>query len=347
MRDVGDPDAAAVLLLAGDRDGRRASRRAPRTSRRASRCARSSAERATGWKPPWSRRRRRRGSRGRSRLQPLAGRVEERAEVHASSATGRPSTCTSKRPPSTASSCGTIASPITLPSSALPADARHAARRDAVDDDLAALDRDRAGRALEADEHPAEAAVGDLLRRPLADPLELLVVLDEPRHRRLEQVRLGVGVLARRSRGPSRAGGSAAARGRTARRRGRRPLEERVPDVLGERAREVELVAELADEADPQRERGHAGDRDVLGVEVREALVRRSRRRRRAASASRAFGPATLIAASAPVRFDELDVHEPDRVPPREPLVDAVRAGRRGRRRRTSRRRAARRCRRP
>ena len=51
-------------------------------------------------------------------------------------------------------------------------------------------------RALEADEHPAEPAVGDLLRRPLADPVELLVVLHEPRHRRLVQVRLGVGVLA-------------------------------------------------------------------------------------------------------------------------------------------------------
>ena len=35
-------------------------------------------------------------------------------------------------------------------------------------------------------------------------------------------------------------------------------LEDRVPDVLGERAREVELVAELADEADPERERRDA-----------------------------------------------------------------------------------------
>ena len=51
-------------------------------------------------------------------------------------------------------------------------------------------------------------------------------------------------------------------------------LEERVPDVLAVRAREVDLVAELADEADAQDQRGHAGDVGVLRVEVGEGLVR-------------------------------------------------------------------------
>ena len=102
-------------------------------------------------------------------------------------------------------------------------------------------------------------------------------------------------------------------------------LEERVPEVLAERAREVELVAELADEADPQRERRDAGDRDLLGVEVLERLGREVDVGEPRCITSRACGPATLTAASAPVRFDDLDVHAPDRVPPREPLADAVR----------------------
>jgi hypothetical protein len=51
-------------------------------------------------------------------------------------------------------------------------------------------------------------------------------------------------------------------------------LEDRVPDVLAVRAREVDLVAELADEADPQEQRRDAGDQRLLGVEVPERVRR-------------------------------------------------------------------------
>ena len=211
------PTRGAAPPRRGSRPGR-ASRRAPRTSRRGRAGARSIAERRDRVEAPAVGRAPVDGEEGEAaqRLHLLAGGVEERLRDAPSSASGLPLTWTSNAPPSTASSFGTIARPITLPSSALRRTLVTRPDDTAVDDDLAALDRDRAGRALEADEHPLEAAVGDLLRRPLADPLELLVVLHEPRHRRLVQVRLGVGVLARRSRGPSRGGGSAAARGRRA-----------------------------------------------------------------------------------------------------------------------------------
>ena len=143
-----------------------------------------------------------------------------------------------------------------------------------VDDDLTPFDRDRAGRALEADEHPAQAAVEDLLRRPLADELELLVVLHEPRHRRLVEVRLRVRVLADddvtllEPQDPLRLEPERRCLQVGA------LLEQRVPDVLGERAREVQLVAELADEANPQRQRLDSGDRHLPGIEVGDALVR-------------------------------------------------------------------------
>ena len=80
--------------------------------------------------------------------------------------TGRPSTCTSKRPPSTARRCGTTASPITFPSSARAPRGRDAAGGAAVDDDLTPLDGHRAGRALEADQQPAAAPAP----RPVASP---------------------------------------------------------------------------------------------------------------------------------------------------------------------------------
>ena len=50
-------------------------------------------------------------------------------------------------------------------------------------------------RHLEADEHRLEPALLHVLDRPLADEV-VLVELDDPGHRRLERVRLGVGVLA-------------------------------------------------------------------------------------------------------------------------------------------------------
>ena len=50
-------------------------------------------------------------------------------------------------------------------------------------------------------------------------------------------------------------------------------LEQRVPEVLAVGGGAVDLVAELADEADPQDQARHAGDRRVLAVEVLERLV--------------------------------------------------------------------------
>ena len=180
-----------------------------------------------------------------------------------------------------------------------PARARHAAAGAAVDDDLAALERHDAVLHLEADELLAEAALEHVLERPLADEV-VLVELGDPGHRRLEHVRLRVGVLADEdvhlleaqdplrleAERPDAEVGAA--------------LEDRVPDVLAVRAREVDLVAELADEADAQEERRDAGDVRVLGVEVREGLVRDVEVGEPRIS-SRAFGPATLTAASAPV----------------------------------------------
>ena len=55
------------------------------------------------------------------------------------------------------------------------------------------------------------------------------------------------------------------------------------------RARAVELVAELADEPDPEREARHARDLELPRVEVPEA--RRSRRRRRVSARERLARP--------------------------------------------------------
>ena len=210
------------------------------------------------------------------------------------------------------------------------AHARDPPRRLAADHDLAALYRDRAGRALEADEHPLEAAVCDLLGRPFPDPVELLVVLHEPWHRRLVQVRLGIGVLAHDHVAllePQDPLGLEAERLRI---EIGGLLEDRVPHVLGERTRKVELVAELADEADAQRERRHAGDRDVLRVEVgeavgREVVVGDPLHRLAGVRAGDVDG------SECSRHVGELDIHEPHRVPPREPLIDGVGTARGGR----------------
>src|SRR5207244_8420046 len=85
--------------------------------------------------------------------------------------------------------------PDRLADALAPARARHTAARPSVDDDLTALRRDGAVRHLEADEPLAEAALPDVLERPLADEVVLLE-LDDPGHAGLERVRLGVGVLA-------------------------------------------------------------------------------------------------------------------------------------------------------
>jgi hypothetical protein len=51
-------------------------------------------------------------------------------------------------------------------------------------------------------------------------------------------------------------------------------FQDRVPEVLAVRAREVDLIAELANEPDAKRQGGHAGHVVRLRVEVLEGVVR-------------------------------------------------------------------------
>src|SRR5439155_11021413 len=51
-------------------------------------------------------------------------------------------------------------------------------------------------------------------------------------------------------------------------------LEDGVPDVLAVGAGKVQLVSELADEADPKNEAGDPGNASVLRVQIAERLVR-------------------------------------------------------------------------
>jgi len=75
---------------------------------------------------------------------------------------------------------------------------------------------------------------------------------------------------------------------------------EGVPDVFAGRGGEVELVAEFAHEPDPHRKARHPARTDLPCVQVPERLGRHIVVVRRL-SASRAPGPATFTAASAPV----------------------------------------------
>src|SRR5205823_5247228 len=151
--------------------------------------------------------------------------------------------------------------------------ARDATARAPGAHDLPALRRHRAVRHLEADQELARAALLRVLERPLADEV-LLVELRDPRHVRVEDVRLRVGVLADDNvllletedplrLEPERLDAEVGA-----------ALEQRVPEVLAVQAREVELVAELADEADPEHQARHARHMRLVRVEVLEALVR-------------------------------------------------------------------------
>ena len=228
-----------VLLLAGDRDGHEPAvalleGRAEVALRALDRRLRDRVEAAVRRQP-----RRPRGTRGAHDFSFSPVGIVERTEVHGhrrrlARSPARRSGHRRRRARS-----GTIASPITLPSSALRRTLVTRPDETAVDDDLAALDRNRAGRALEADEHPLEAALGDLLGRPLADQVELLVVLHDPRHRRLEQVRLGVGVLADDHVALLEAEDPLRLEPERLRVEVGGLLEERVPHVLGVRAREV------------------------------------------------------------------------------------------------------------
>src|SRR5205807_5675088 len=105
----------------------------------------------------------------------------------------------------------------------------------------------------------AVAAFRDVLERPLADEV-VLVELDDPGHVRAQRVRLGVGVLADddvlllESQDPLRL------EAERLRAEVGPALEQRVPQVLAVDAREVELIAELPDEADAQEQAGDARD---------------------------------------------------------------------------------------
>src|SRR3990172_2558529 len=140
-----------------------------------------------------------------------------------------------------------------------PAGARDAADRLALLHDLRALGRHDAVIHDEADEVAAHVALLHVLERPAADEV-LLVPLGEPAHVRLEDVRLGVRVLAdedvhllqAKDPLPLRPGWAEAEVGAV--------LEQRGEEVLTVRRREVDLVTQLADEADPKREAGNACD---------------------------------------------------------------------------------------
>ena len=131
-----------------------------------------------------------------------------------------------------------------------------------------------------------------MLDRKLADEV-VLVHLRQPRHRRGEEVRLGVGVLSDddvpllESQDPL----------------GLEPEgtgafgDEAVPQKLGGWARTVKLVSELADEADPEREAGTPATSSSRASRYLSASSETSSSVSRW-SASRARGPARFNAAA-------------------------------------------------
>ena len=106
---------------------------------------------------------------------------------------------------------------------------------------------------------------------------------------------------------------------------------QRVPQVLAGRGRVVDLVAELAHEADPQHQARHARDRargrapryGKASFETSKSVSFAERRRG-------ALGPARFTAAMRGRDVHDLAVHPPDRVPPGEPLLHAAGARRGG-----------------
>src|SRR4051794_32754962 len=127
--------------------------------------------------------------------------------------------------------------------------ARHATRRPPVLDDLRAFLRQRPVRNREADEPLLDPALLDEFDSPLADEVVLLL-LDDPRHAGRQEIRLGVGVLADdhvRLLEAQHALGLEPERDRALR-------NQSVPQMFRSTRRAVQLVPELADKADPQRE---------------------------------------------------------------------------------------------
>ena len=94
--------------------------------------------------------------------------------------------------------------------------------------------------------------------------------------------------------------------------------------------RHMDLVAQLADEADAQHARRHAGDVAFAHAEVGKCRLGRAHRRSAGASTSRERGPARFIAAMAPVRLTMPHSRPHMRVEPLQLPIDDGRAGGRG-----------------
>ena len=165
-----------------------------------------------------------------------------------------------------------------------------------------------------------------MLECPLAHEI-VLVELDDPGHVRLERIRLGVGVLADENVHFLQAKDTLRLESEWANSEVLAPLEDRVPDVLAVRAREVKLIAQLAHEADPEDERRHARDACLARVEVAERLIRDVHVRKPLHEvASPRSGDVQRCQSSGYVH--DLGVHAPDRVPPLEPLEHRACSGR-------------------
>ncbi len=245
--------------------------------------------------------------RGRARLEAVAGarrtgreegeRAHDRSRSPSGSKNGRsrtragsscPFTRISKRASSAARSGGSQARPTVFPSCRAAARARDAARS-AGRRARPGSPRRAARRSPSRSRRAARAARARCTCSSAHLPTKSsLSSLDEPRHVRVERRSTRSRCPGRRSRAASRAGGSAAPRARTA---SRRASTQRVPEVLAVRAREVQLVAELADEADPQDQARHAGDVRLARVEVRERLGRDVGVGQRARAARARAGP--------------------------------------------------------
>ena len=156
---------------------------------------------------------------------------------------------------------------MTAPTGLAAARARDPTGRPAVDDDLRTLGGHDVVLHREADQPLPLLPRGEMLDRELADEV-VLVELRQPVHVRGEEVRLGVRVLADDDVSLLEAKHALRLEPERARAGG----DDRVPEELARRAREMELVAELPDEADAEREARNARDDEVLRVEVAEVV---------------------------------------------------------------------------
>jgi len=192
----------------------------------------------------------------------------------------------------------------------------------AVAHHLCALGGQGVDRQREADETLAHR---DVRERPLSDEV-FFVLLDDPRHAGSDQIRLRIGVLTDDHVCLLETEHAL----RLEPERSRAACDQGVPQMLGDTRRAVQLVAELADEADAKRQARHTGDADLLRVEILERFVGDICVRQLRQSVAR-LRPREIQRRERAGDVDDLRVVAPDRVPPLEPLADAVRAGRRRR----------------